>query len=121
MAAHTVITTLHTVAHMQLEVFLNLWQNAYVLVVILIGPIAAGIALWTKHQRIGAWGVLLTMTGSLLFAGFFHFVHISEDHVAYLPDGPGQLLFQVTAVATAIVNAAGIPIGIWAIRRAGPT
>ena len=84
MVAHTVITTLHTVAHLQLDVFLNLWQNAYVAVVIVIGPIAAGIALWTKHQRAGAWGVLLTMAGSLLFAGFFHFVHISEDHVAHL-------------------------------------
>jgi cytochrome bd-type quinol oxidase subunit 2 len=116
-AAHTLLTTLHTIAHVQLDVFLNLWQNAYVTVVIIIGPIAAAVALWTKHQRAGAWGVLLTMTGALLFAGFFHFVHISPDHVAHLPEGPGQRLFQITAVAMALINTAAIPIGIWAIRR----
>src|SRR5215475_11794704 len=85
--AHAIVAWFHGDAHRQLGVGLNDWQRVFVDVVILAAPVVAVVLVWTRAAR---WGYLLlaaAMAGALVFGVYHHFIAISPDHVAHLPEG----------------------------------
>src|SRR5215813_9444399 len=111
--AHGIVAWLHGDAHRQLGVSLNAWQRVFVDVVILAAPIVAIVMLWT---RIARWGYLLlaaAMAGALAFGVYHHFIAISPDHVAHLPEGDAQMLFKTTAVLLSVTEAFALAVGCW--------
>ena len=118
---HALTNVGHAVAHRELAIAISGWQTGFVALVIGLGPIAAAALLWTSHSRLGAWVLGGSMTGSLLFGTYYHFVAISPDHVGHLPPGDQHALFRWTALLLAISALLGLAVALWAISRMRPT
>ena len=53
------------------------------------------------------------MAAALVFGIYWHYVAVSPDNVAHLPDGPLQGLFQLTALLEILFEAIGVVVGLW--------
>ena len=114
--AHTLIATVHGVAHEQLGINLTFAQKLFVLMVIILGPLLALLLLWTRLRKWGAALLLLSMLGSLIFGVVNHFLIASADHVLHLPAGEWRLVFQLTAGLLTLTELLGCLIGAWSVR-----
>jgi hypothetical protein len=115
--AHLVVNVFHGRAHTELAVGLSNWQQAYVLLVILLAPLVALLLTWTRYARAGVWLLLLSMLGALIFGAVYHYVIISNDHVAHLPPGDARGMFQVTALLLLVTETAGVIVAAIVMRR----
>src|SRR4026209_1326215 len=118
--AHLAVSLVHGAAHSGAAVPLSALQNVFVWVVILAGPLAA---LWMIRTGgpVGPARLARPMGGSLVFGIVNHFVIESADHVAHITSDAWRLPFQVTAVALALLEAAGTAGGTRrAARKRGP-
>ena len=84
---HLVGNLWHGDAHTTLEITLPGIKIAFVIVVILIGPILGAILTWTRFAVLGSWIVGVSMVGSVVFSVYHHYVLISNDNVEHLPAG----------------------------------
>ena len=84
---HLVGNLWHGAAHTSLEIYLPGIKTAFVIVVILIGPILGAALTWTSYSLLGSWTVGLAMVGSVVFSVYHHFILISPDNVEHLPPG----------------------------------
>jgi Kef-type K+ transport system membrane component KefB len=114
---HLIVNVLHGQAHTSLGVGLNNWQNVYVLGVILLAPLVALALSFTRYARAGLWLLLISMLGSFIFGGLYHYIIISPDHVDHLPVGEAQGVFRLTAVLLLITEAIGVVVAALALRR----
>jgi cytochrome bd-type quinol oxidase subunit 2 len=114
--AHLLVSLVHGYAHTELGVGLSAWQNWYVLIVITVAPLVALTLVWTRHRRFGFLLLMVSMAGSLIFGGYYHYVFVSPDHVSHLPPGNSQGLFRLTALILVITEALGLFIGILGLR-----
>ncbi len=114
---HLLINIAHAVAHRELGIAISGCHIGFVAVVIGLAPVAAATLLWTSRQRVGAWVLCGSMTGSFLFGTYYHYIAISSDHVGHLPPGDGQALFRWTALLLAIFELLGVAVSLWAISR----
>jgi hypothetical protein len=115
--AHLVVTLIHGQAHTRLGVALANWQQIYVMVVILLAPLVAPVLSWTRFAKLGAWLLLVSMLGSLIFGAVYHYLIISSDHVAHLPPGEARGLFRTTALLLVITETFGVIVGAIGVRR----
>ena|SRR5689334_9234320 len=115
--AHLIVNLLHGNAHTKLGVGLASWQQVYVIVVILLAPLVALVLSWTRFARLGVWLLLVSMLGSLIFGAVYHYVIISNDHVAHLPPGEAQGLFRTTALLLVLTEAVGVIVGAIGVRK----
>ncbi len=110
---HLVIAVLHGQAHKSLGVDLAPWQWSYVYIVITAMPLVAMMLYWTPLPALGGLFLFVSMTGSLVFGVYYHFVEISPDNVNHLPEGHAQGMFIATAILLAITEAAAAAFGFW--------
>jgi hypothetical protein len=119
---HGAPLVLHGLAHAQLKIFLpSVLANVYILVVLYAAPVVAAGLLWLGWIRAGAWLLIVSMVGSLVFEVYNHFLVMSPDHVSEVPAGTWGDIFRITAVASAITECLAIAAGLWiliAARRA---
>jgi hypothetical protein len=122
--AHIIVNGLHAIAHQQVEVSISDLQFAYVFLVIFVAPIAAAVMLsfnrLKKMQRGGAWLLLVSMLGSLLFGFAYHIVLPSSDNIFTVMRGPSlnnAIFFTSTAIILMIIDGVGSWIGAIAVRR----
>ena len=115
--AHLVVNVLHGQAHTKLAVGLASWQQVYVITVILVAPLVALALSWTRYAKAGAWLLLWSMLGSLIFGVIYHYIIISNDHVAHLPPGEAGGIFRITALLLAITEALGVAVASMAILK----
>jgi len=113
---HLMVTTPHSIAHNHLGITMNLWQNVFIFLVILLAPIVAGVLLW-KNPKPGFLLLGLSMAGSFLFGVFYHFVLPGADNAMSLHPHPWTMTFQVSAVLLALVELAGAAVGFIGARR----
>jgi hypothetical protein len=112
-AVHLAVVLVHGAAHQRLGVDLDPWQNVFVWVVILIGPLVALGLVHLPGQRKRGFGLLaITMAGSLLFGVYFHFIKESSDHVGHREHDAWGLVFTISAVLLAVIEALGCWIGL---------
>ena len=104
-AIHLVGNLWHGDAHVTLEVFLPDIKTAFVIVVILIGPMLGSILTWTRYVISGLWVVGVSMVGSLVFSVYHHYVLISPDNVDHLPPGTpsAHMNFSDSALFIALI------------------
>ncbi|MGH9369470.1 MAG: hypothetical protein ACRD3M_17585, partial [Thermoanaerobaculia bacterium] len=117
---HALIGVGHAVAHRKLGIAVSGWQAGFIALVIGLGPFAAATLLWTSRCRLGAWILGSSMSGSLFFGTYSHYIATSADHVGHLPPGDLQALFRWTALLLAITELLGLSVSLWAIRRMRP-
>ena len=115
---HFGVVALHGRAHAELGVELNLFQQSFAAIVIVAAPLVAGALLWTERWRGGLVLLCGALGGSLLFGVYHHYILISPDHVAHLPDGGAQGLFRSTALLMALTELGGLAIGLSGLRPA---
>ena len=109
---HALVATVHGIAHLRLEITLNAFQSAYVLLVITLAPVAAALLLWARRMRPGFVVLALSMAGSLVFGVYWHYVADSPDNVFHLHEGTLQSVFRSTALVLMVSEACGVVVGI---------
>lgn len=114
--AHLIVSLLHGQAHTRLGVGLSNWQQTYVLIVILLAPLVALVLSLTRFATAGLWLLFLSMLGSLIFGGSYHYLIISPDHVAHLPPGDARGLFRTTALLLLVTETFGVVVGAMLLR-----
>jgi len=115
--AHLLVSLVHGYAHTELGVGLSAWQNWYVVVVITLAPLVALALVWMRQERVGFALLVISMAGSLIFGGYFHYIGISPDHVSHLPPGDAQGTFRVTAVLLLATELFGAVVGVLGMRK----
>ena len=118
-AMHLAVTLWHSGAHGELAIGLPPLKLAYVFAVIVIAPPVAAGLLWTRWSTAGLWLFTAAMVGSLVFAAYHHYVLVSPDNIAHLPEGSDQahLRFIESAHASAVLELAGAVVGAFALGR----
>src|SRR3954469_9750918 len=113
---HLVISTIHGAAHQGAMVNLNTFGYIYVLVVITIAPVVAGVLLLTRKRSSGALLLAVSMLGSFVFGFWYHFLSATNDHISQVR-GEWQPTFLWTAIALAVIELAGTATGFILYRR----
>ena len=112
-AFHFVIVVLHSIAHEVLSVKATPAQLSFIIPVIIVAPVVAGVVL-TKRYKAGAALLSASMLGSLVFGLYYHFIKDTIDHVSHvaqLQPAFWSQMFQVTAYLLAISELFGIVVG----------
>ncbi len=119
-ALHLAVTLWHSGAHTELGIGLPAWKLAYAYAVIVIAPPVAAALLWTRFATTGLWLFTLAMVGSLVFATYHHYILVSPDNIAHLPEGTpeARVRFVVSAGWSALLELAGALAGAYALGRA---
>src|SRR5262249_7039934 len=107
---HLAVTLVHGSAHTSAGVELGPAGLAFVIAVIVIGPLA-GLAWMSVNPQSGALVIILTMMAALIFGFVNHFVIPGADRIDHVR-GPSHALFEITAVLLAITEFAGVALGI---------
>jgi len=105
---HFAGSVVHGAAHLHYEIPMEPWQKVFIVAVIGIAPVVAGVLLWRGSLRSGAWLLLISMGGSLLFGMVFHFVLLGPDHVSSVNMEGWGATFQATAFLLAVTEALGM-------------
>jgi len=119
-AIHALVLLAHDAAHRDLAVHLNTWQTIFAYSVIVVAPVLAVAAAFTRYAQLGFGLLAASMFGALVFGVYHHYILVSPDHVAHLPAGDSQGLFRATAAAMPVLEFAGVGLGVWGWRRASP-
>ena len=106
-ASHFMVSLVHGAAHQSLHIGLEPWQTSYVLLVITALPLVSGYLLW-REKRGGFLILLCSMSGALVFGGYYHFIAAGADNVSSLGSHFWARPFQVTAVLLALTETAGV-------------
>lgn len=109
---HLLVAIAHGRAHEGASVALSPAGNAFVLIVIIVGPLVGLAWSWLLNRQAGAWIIAATMAGSLVFGVINHFVLKSGDHVSQV-DAAWRGLFSSTAVLLACLETIGSGVGVW--------
>lgn len=111
---HALVGVLHSLAHSALYIYMSLWQNFYIFLVIIALPLVAGFVLWRRPGRIavGFFLLFISMLASLIFGGYYHFIAPGRDNVAWLPEHTWTGPFQISAVLLALTEASGVIVGL---------
>lgn len=116
-AIHLAVNLWHGHAHAQLAITLPREKTVFVLVVILIAPVAAASLVWTRHVLVGAGAFFLAMLGALLFGAYHHYVLVSPDNIGHLPGGSASAhsAFIDSAAALALLELASSLYGAFCL------
>jgi hypothetical protein len=85
--------------------------------VITVAPLVALALVWLRRTPAGFALLALSMLGSLIFGGYYHYIGISPDHVSHLPPGDAQAMFRFTAVLLTVTELFGVIVGVIGLRR----
>jgi hypothetical protein len=109
--AHLAVVLVHTVAHLVLQILPPPPDTAFILAVILIGPVATLPIL--RFSRPLASGVLAVVMIAAFAYGFqSHFLASGADQVSIVASDPWTFVFFVTAIALGILELAGLIVAI---------
>ena len=113
MLAHLAVNLIHGAAHRELHVDLGPAANLFVISVILLCPLISMVLLWTSQKRLGLALLAFSMTASLIFGLYNHFVVMGPDHVGEQSSGPWGTAFVFTAYLLLLTEAVGIYVGLY--------
>jgi hypothetical protein len=118
-AVHLIVTLWHSGAHSELQIGLPPLKLAYAYAVIVVLPPVAAALLWTRFTRLGLWLFFLSMVGSLLFATYHHYILVSPDNIAHLPEGSEEAhaRFVNSAGLSALLELGSSLYGAFALGR----
>ena len=118
-AFHFLVVVLHSIAHEVLSVKASPAQLAFIVPVIIVAPVVAGLML-LKFEKFGTLLLTASMIGSFVFGVYYHFIADTIDHVAHV----GRLeprfwaqMFLATSWLLALSEMIGAVAGlIWLLR-----
>ena len=110
--AHMLLSIAHGLAHLELHVGLVRPDVIFVILVVLLLPLVAMGLVWTAEKRLGLILLSLSMSASLLFGVYHHFMVLSPDHARSQPPNPWGLAYVLTAYGLSITEAIGTYLGV---------
>jgi hypothetical protein len=110
--AHAAIALVHGAAHRALGIVPSPAAQAFIVLVIGLGPIVALVLMRFAGDDTGGAALAATMAGSLAFGLWNHFAISSPDHVDHVAPGAWGRVFQVTAVLLAVTEGTGTWAGL---------
>ncbi|HKY30152.1 MAG TPA: hypothetical protein VJM12_19640 [Pyrinomonadaceae bacterium] len=113
---HLLVGVVHSLAHSALQIYMATWQNAYILVVITVLPLVAAFLLW-RRSRLAFLLLFISMLGSLIFGGYYHFVAAGPDNVSELDQHAWTFPFQLSAILLAVLEGLGTLVGVAGLSR----
>ena len=118
-AVHLLVTLWHSGAHTELAIGLPPLKLAYAYAVIVIAPPVGAALLYSRFARLGLWLFFLSMLGSLLFATYHHYILVSPDNIAHLPEGTeaAHARFVESAGISALLELASALYAAFALGR----
>ena len=105
----------HGSAHSHLNIGVTAWQEAFIAIVIFMIPLVSTIMLWTRVQKIGVTLLGLSLAGSLVFGGSYHFLIAGPDNALGHYHSHWGSVFQATAGLLALIEGAGLTWCMWAL------
>ena len=118
-ALHFAVVVLHSIAHEVLPVKATPAQLAFIIPVIIVAPVLAGILLF-RLERIGTVLLTASMLGSFVFGVYYHFIADTIDHVAHVAHMQPYFwsqMFQITAYLLALSELFGTALGLTLLLR----
>lgn len=109
---HLGLSAIHGLAHARAKVFLSSASTLFVLIVILIAPIAGLLIQRFVHPHAGALIIALSLAGAFLFGVANHFLIHGADHVSQIAQ-PQRALFGLTAACLALTEFFGAVLAFW--------
>ena len=107
---HLAVSIIHGLAHTGAHVALSPSGSLFVLIVILIGPLA-GLALMWPARQLGGGIIAITMAGSFVFGLVNHFLIAGDDFALHV-DLQWRTLFTATAILLAGIELVGCGLAI---------
>ena len=112
-AFHFVVVVMHSIAHEILKVKATPAQLAFIIPVIIVAPVVAGILL-PKFKRAGTVLLFVSMFGSFVFGLYYHFIADTIDHVSHvarLQPAFWSMMFQLTSYLLLVSELLGTVVG----------
>ena len=109
---HGIVAVLHGLAHVGMSIWLSLFGDAFVTLVIGLAPFLALLLLRSRWQRSGALLLTLSMLGALIFGLWSHFIAPGTDNVAQMQPDNWYHPFLITSILLAILETTGVAIGL---------
>jgi hypothetical protein len=106
---HLLVSLVHGSAHGTAGVGLNAPSMAFVLIVIIAGPLVGLAWMWKNPVR-GARIIGVTMAASLLFGLINHFIIAGPDRVDHVV-AHARTMFELTALLLVLTEVAGAVLG----------
>ena len=106
---HFLTVVLHSIAHEALAVRATPAQLAFIVPVIVFGPVVAGFLL-LRFEKAGGLLLALAMTGSFFFGLYYHFIARTIDHVGHVA-ALRPAFWSAVFIATAYLLAASEIVG----------
>ena len=122
-AIHFFVVVLHSVAHQILSVNASPAQLAFIIPVIIVAPVVAGVML-LRFERFGTVLLTASMAGSFVFGVYYHFTADTIDHVSHvalLEPHRWSQMFVATSYLLAISELLGAVVGILLLVRRSTT
>ena len=110
------VTAVHAAAHVELAILPAPPDAVFIVVVIIALPIAS-MAMVRRDPRF-AWLLILSFGASFFYGALSHFVFAGPDNTFGLSPGPWTGVFQVTSGILAVLEVAGVAVGIALVPRA---
>ena len=111
------------IAHQWLSVNASPAQLAFIIPVIIVAPVVAGVML-PKFEKFGTVLLAASMIGAFVFGVYYHFTADTIDHVAHVaqlePHRWAQM-FVATSYLLAISELLGAVVGLLLLLRASTT
>ena len=115
--AHLAVVLVHTVAHLELQIVPGLPDLAFVLGVILVGPVASLPIL--RFNRPLASGLLAVLMAAAFAYGFqSHFLIAGSDNVSVVAANVWTLVFVATTIGLGVLELIGIGVAAIVFSRA---
>lgn len=115
--AHLLVNLVHGLPHADVPIELALWQNVFVVVVVLAVPLGGLCLAWRGRERAGGAAILVGGLGSALFGTYYHFFSATPDNVANV-SGPWSGFFLATSVGISVLAVATVLVGAWLLAEA---
>jgi len=113
LVAHLAVNVVHSVAHVEIPVFLAPGLTAVIVATYFLGPVAGGVLLWRGRVRAGAALFAVSMAAGFGLGLALHVLLPNPDNVAAIPAGPWHGPFRLSALAFLGIDAAGGALGGW--------
>lgn len=94
----------HGAAHEALGVPIPPGWTWFVYLVILLLPVLAAVALWTRFFLSALLALALAFLSSTVFGVYHHYIAVSIDNVHHLPEGPPQAQEAFVSSAAALAG-----------------
>jgi len=122
-AIHFIVVVLHSFAHQLLSVNASPAQLAFIIPVIVVAPVVAGVML-PRFERFGTVLLTASMIGSFVFGVYYHFIAETIDHVAHVAQLEPHFwsqMFLATSYLLAISELLGAVVGLLLLVMASTT